>query len=230
MYFGFIGILAFHSILCSKYTWHKIFYGFVLLILFGYILLCQSRGPLLAFIIALVMESILGKNWKLIGIFIMLFIAFMVLLEFYDWGLQSILERGFSSRLILLKEAIKHISEAPLFGKGWFADVNMSLGRRVVSPHNLLLLVSAKSGIIGGGLLLLLILNTFVNSYKYFVASGNRIFISIFVFFIVCMTFDYTHILYKPNLGWIIFWMPIALIAGEEIRLKNLAPGLPNEL
>ena len=93
------------------------------------------------------------------------------------------------------------------------------------SPHNLLLLVSAKSGVIGGGLLLLLIITAIVHSYKYFRASGNWIFICIFAFFIVCMTFDSTHLLYKPNLGWLIFWMPIALIAGEEIRLKNLAAG-----
>ena len=223
MYFGFIGILAFHSILCSKYAWHKIFYGFVYLTLFVYILLCQSRGPLLAFIIVLVMESIFAKNWKMIALFITLFIVFMVVLEFYDLGIRSFYERGLSHRLTLWKGAIKHISEAPLFGKGWFADVDMMIGKNRRSPHNLLLLVSAKSGVIGGGFLLLLILTTVVHSYKYFVASGNWIFISIFVYFIICMTFDYTHILYKPNLGWIIFWMPIALIAGEEIRLKNLA-------
>jgi O-antigen ligase len=155
----------------------------------------------------------------------MLFIVFMVLLDFYDWGIRSFYERGLSYRLILWKGAIKNISKAPLFGKGWFADVNVPvpIGKSKLTAHNLLLLVSAKSGVIGGGLLLLLILTTFVSSYKYFVASGNWIFISIFVYFIICMTFDYTHILYKPNLGWIIFWMPIALIAGEEIRLKNCA-------
>jgi O-antigen ligase len=169
------------------------------------------------------MESIFAKNWKMIALFLALLIVFMVFLEFYDLGIRSFYERGLSYRLILWKGAVKHISEAPLFGKGWFADVNMQIGNKMVSAHNLLLLVSAKSGVIGGGLLLLLILTTFVHSYKYFVASGNWIFISIFVYFIVCMTFDYTHILYKPNWGWIIFWMPIALIAGEEIRLKNLA-------
>lgn len=226
MFFGFVGILAFHSVLCSKYAWHKIFYWFVSLTLLGYILLSQSRGPLLAFIIALVMGSIFGKSWKTIGIFITLFIVFIVFLEFYDVGIRSYYERGLSYRLILLKGAIKHVSEAPLFGKGYFADVNMPIGKYIVSPHNLLLLVSAKSGVIGGGLLLLLILTTLVHSYKYFIVSGNWIFICIFAYFIICMTFDYTHILYKPNLGWIIFWMPIALIAGEEIRLKNLALGL----
>jgi O-antigen ligase len=192
------------------------------------ILLCQSRGPLFAFIIALAMESIFGKKWKMIGLFITLFIVFMVILDFYDLGIRSFYERG-TDRFILLKGAIKQISEAPLFGKGWFADVKIpaAKGKSMLAPHNLLLLVSAKSGVIGGGLLLLLISTTLVHSYKYFVASGNWIFISIFVYFIVCMTFDYTHILYKPNLGWIIFWMPIALIAGEEIRLKNLALRLP---
>jgi O-antigen ligase len=178
---------------------------------------------LFALITALVIESIFGKNWKLIGTFITLLIVFMVILDFYDLGIRSFIERGLSHRLIFWKGAIKHISEAPLFGKGWFANVDIILEKKRWSAHNLLLLVCAKSGIIGGGLLLLLISTTFVHSYKYFVTSGNWLFISIFVFFMICMTFDYTHILYKPNLGWIIFWMPIALIAGEEIRLKNLA-------
>jgi uncharacterized membrane protein len=77
-----------------------------------------------------------------------------------------------------------------------------------------------KSCAIGGGLLLLLIATALVHSYKYFHASGNWIFICIIAYFIVCMTFDSTHLLYKPNLGWLIFWMPIALLAGEEIRGK----------
>ncbi len=227
MYFGFVGILAFHSILYSKQTWHKIFYWFVFLTLFGYILLCQSRGPLLAFIIALMIEFIFGKNWKMIGIFITLFIVLMVFLEFYDLGIRGLYERGIAHRLMILKGSIKHIAEAPLFGKGWFADVRIPIEGYKWAPHNLLLLVSAKSGVIGGALLLLLILTTFVHSYKYFVASANWIYLSIFVYCFVCMTFDYTHILYKPNLGWIIFWMPIAILAGEEIRLKNLALRLP---
>ena len=73
MYFGFVGILAFHSVLCSKNAWHKIFNWFVSLTLLGYICLSQSRGPLLAFIIALVIGSIFGKSWKAIGIIITLY-------------------------------------------------------------------------------------------------------------------------------------------------------------
>lgn len=223
MYFGFVGVLAFHSILCSKNVWHKIFNWFVSLTLFGYICLSQSRGPLLAFIIAMVIGSIFGKSWKTIGIFIALVIVFMVFVEFFDIGVHSFYERGFAYRLILWKEALKNISEALLFGKGWFADVNVynPLEKLMRSPHNLLLLVSAKSGVIGGGLLLLLIITAILHSYKYFHASGNWIFICIFAYFIVCMTFDSTHLLYKPNLGWLIFWMPIALLGGEEIKLKS---------
>ena len=228
MFFGFVGILAFHSVLCPLNLWHKIFKLFVSLTLFGYICLSQSRGPLLAFIIALVIGSIFGKSWKTIGIFIALFIVFIVLVEFFDIGIHSFYERGIPYRLTLWQEATKHISEAPLFGKGWFTDVkiHIPIENLMYSPHNLLLLVCVKSGAIGGGFLLLLIVTALVHSYKYFQASGNWIFICIFAYFIVCMTFDSTHLLYKPNLGWLIFWMPIALIVGEEIRLKNGVPGL----
>ena len=78
MYFGFVGVLAFHSVLCSKNTWYKIFNLFVSLTLLGYICLSQSRGPLLAFIIALVIGSIFEKNWKTFGIFITLLFVFIV--------------------------------------------------------------------------------------------------------------------------------------------------------
>ena len=228
MYFGFIGILAFHSALCSKKAWHQLFNWFVSLTLLGYIFFSQSRGPLLAFILAMTIGSIFGKNWKTIGIFIILITGLFVFVEFFDSGIESFYERGFAFRLLLWKKALKNISEALLFGKGWFADVSVynPLEKLMRSPHNLLLLVSAKSGVIGGGLLLLLIITAILHSYNYFRASGNWLFICIFVYFIVCMTFDSTHLLYKPNLGWLIFWMPIALLAGEEIRLKNFAPGL----
>ena len=221
MYFGFVGIIAFSSAFFSKITWQKIFYWFVSLTLFGYILLSQSRGPLIAFIISIIVGSFFGKSWKTIGIFIILFTVFIISIEFFNVGIQSFYERGFSYRIELWMEAIKNIAEAPLFGKGYFSDIYIPVGNTMHSPHNLLLLVSSKSGMIGGGLLLLLISVALVHSYKLFAASGNWIFLCIFAYFIVCMTFDSTHLLHKPTLGWLIFWLPVSLLAGEEVRRKS---------
>ena len=112
---------------------------------------------------------------------------------------------------------------APILGEGYFADVSIDIGRSLeTSPHNLLLLVMLKCGIIGGGLLILLIITALVQSRKYFLAFGNWIYICIFAYFIICMTFDSTHLLYKPDLGWFIFWMPIALMAGINIPLDKI--------
>jgi len=221
MFFGFVGIIAFSSGFFSKITWQKIFYWFVSLTLFGFILLSQSRGPLLAFIISITVGSFFGKNWKAIGIFITLFTVLIILIEFFDVGISSFYERGFSYRIELWMGGVKNIAEAPLFGKGYFSDIYIPIGNVMHSPHNLLLLVSSKSGMIGGGLLLVLISTALTQSYKYFAVSGNWTFLCVFAYFIVCMTFDSTHLLHKPTLGWMIFWLPVSLLAGEEVRKKS---------
>ena len=220
IFFGFVGILAFISTSLAKMTWQKIFYWFVTLVIFGYILLCQSRGPLLAFIISIMVGSFFGKRWKTLGLFITLPVVSIIAIEFFDLGIQSFYERGFAYRFEIWSGAIKNIANDPIFGKGYFSDVDIPIKNRMLSPHNLLLLVSSQSGLIGGGILLLLISVILVHSYKYFVISGNWIFLCIFAFFLVCMTVDSIHLLHKPSLGWLIFWMPVALLAGKEIRGK----------
>ena len=222
MYFGFVGIIAYSSASFSKITWQKIFYWFVSLTLFGYILLSQSRGPLLAFIIAIIVGSFFGKSWKTIGIFIILFTVFIISIEFFDVGIRSFYARGMADRIDIWMVTFKRLLQAPLLGEGYFTDVSIDIGRSLeTSPHNLLLLVMLKSGAIGGGILLLLISTALVHSYRYVVASGNWIFLCIFAYFIVCMTFDSTHLLHKPTLGWLIFWLPVSLLAGEEVRRKS---------
>ncbi len=222
MYFGFVGIIAYSSASFSKITWQKIFYWFVSLTLFGYILLSQSRGPLLAFIIAIIVGSFFGKSWKAIGLILALSIGFLCLIEFGNTGIPSFFDRGIGIRKELWLETLNRIGQAPLLGEGYFTDVNTRIGKRALSPHNLLLLVTLKSGVIGGGLLLVLILTALVYSYQYFSTCGNWIYIGLLVFFFICMSVDSVHLLYKPSLGWLIFWMPVALIAAEEVRRTQI--------
>ena len=196
-----------------------------LFITLGFVVLCESRGPLLAIICSIILGFIYEKRWKAIGTAIIICVGLIIFIEAFNIGAESIFERGSSHRIDLWLNALKRILQAPLFGEGYFTDVNMKIENEILSPHNLLLLIMVKSGIAGGGVFLLLVLTAFVHSYKFFKASGNWIYVCLFVYFIVCMTFDSVHILYKPSLAWLIFWLPVGLIAGEEIRLKNLATG-----
>jgi hypothetical protein len=166
-----------------------------------------------------------SKRWKEIGVTIVFCILLVLLAEKGNLGTQNFIERGMADRPDIWLITFKRLLQAPILGEGLFTDVSIDIKRPLwTSPHNLLLLVMLKSGAIGGALLLLLIIKALINSFKYFHACGNWIFICFFFYFIVCMTFDSTHLLYKPNLGWLIFWMPIALLIGEEIRLNDRAP------
>lgn len=222
MFFGFVGILAFWSYFYSKKLWAKPFYGFVLFIIIAYLFMSQSRGPIFGFLVTLILGFILEKRWKEIGITLAIWVVVIFLVEKGNIGVRSLLERGMADRIDIWIITFKRLIQAPVLGEGYFTDVSIDIHRSLESsPHNLLLLVMLKSGAIGGGLLILLVITALVHSYKYFLASGSWIFICVLAYFITCMTFDSTHLLYKPDLGWLIFWMPIGLIAGEEIRLKN---------
>ena len=222
MFFGFIGILAFNSALLAKSGRHKIFYWCSFLVLFIYILLTQSRGPMFAFIVCLILGFAFEKRWKEIGIIIAFSIGFLCLIEFGDTGILSFFDRGIGIRKDLWLETLKRISQAPLLGEGYFTDVNTRIREVAWSPHNLFLLVILKSGVIGGGLLGILFLAAFKHSYEYFTVSANWIYICLLVFFFICMSVDSVHLLYKPSLGWVIFWLPISLIAAEEVRRTQL--------
>ena len=160
------------------------------------------------------------------GLIMALSIGFLCLIEFGDIGIRSFFDRGIGIRKDLWLGTLQRIADSPILGEGYFTDVNLKVNNLELSPHNLLLLVILKSGMIGGGLLLLITLTALVFSFKYFLVSGNWIYISLFAFFIICMTFDSVHLLYKPSLSWLIFWMPVALIAVEENRMNSFNPQL----
>jgi O-antigen ligase len=222
MYFGYIGLLASNAYIFSKKGRYKIFYGCTFLVLFTYMLLSQSRGPIFAFIASVVVGFLLKKRWKEIILSIVFFLVFIILVEKVSIGVHSLFERGFADRIDIWLVTFERIAQVPFFGEGYFTDVSIQTANFLeTSPHNLLLLITLKSGLIGGALLLILLLTALMKSYKYFIVSGNGIYLCMFIYFIFCMTFDSTHLLYKPTLGWLIFWMPVALIAAEEGRIKS---------
>jgi len=218
MFFGFIGVLAFNSALLAKAGRHKIFYWCSFSVLLIFILLTQSRGPTFAFIVCLVLGLAFEKRWKEIGIIIAFGIGFLCLIEFGDTGIPSFFDRGIGIRKDLWLETLKRISRSPLLGEGYFTDANTRIGPWALSPHNLFLLVTLKSGVMGGGLLVILFLASLKRSYEYFTFSGNWIYICLLVFFFICMSVDSVHLLHRPSLGWVIFWLPVSLLAAEEVR------------
>lgn len=227
MHYGFVGIIAFYSFFSSKLKRCKIFFSSVLLTTVVYILLCQSRGPLLAIICSIILGLIFEKRWMAIGTVTIICVGFIFIVELVDIGIRSFIERGISYRIDLWFGALKRISLAPVLGEGYFTDANvMQISGYELSPHNVLLLVMVKSGIVGGSLISILIMTALAYSFNFFKVSGNWLYVNLFVYFAVCMTFDSAHLLYKPSLAWLIFWLPVGLIAGEEIRLKISATEL----
>lgn len=219
MYFGFVAILALYSRLFSQNRWHKVFYWVVFLTLSVYLLLSQSRGALLAFFLSTILGLALEKRWWEIAIIIAICAVLIFLVEIRDIGVITNQKRGFGNRPDIWLVTLKRISQAPLIGEGYFTDVHIQTTKYLESsPHNLLLLVMLKSGLVGGGLLIVAISAALAKSYKYFIDSGNWIYLCIFAYFLICMTFDSVYLLYKPSLAWLIFWMPVAFIAAEEIR------------
>jgi O-antigen ligase len=222
MFFGFVAILAFYSMLCSKNKWQKIFYWTVFLGLSVFLLLSQSRGPLLALFLSMILGLALEKRWKEIIAIIAICAGLIFMIEIVGVGVKSMFRRGFGDRIDIWLASFERISQVPFLGEGYFTDMSIQTPKFLeTSPHNLLLLVILKSGLVGGGFLTALVVAAVVKSYRYFVSSKNWIYLCIFAYFVLCMTFDSTHLLYKPTLGWLIFWMPVGLLAGEEIIGKN---------
>lgn len=222
-YFAFIAVGTIYLALKERIYWKKICFLFITLIILIFVLLTQSRGPLLALIIAILTGLALEKRWKLICLVFLLAIGWLAVVNFSDIGIQNYIFRGsIPFRFAIWKATFLRILNSPWFGEGYLTNIEINaLNQLWTHPHNIILFVLLKSGIIGIILFFILVIISFIKAFRYFTHSTNWIFLSLLLFTVLASSSDNMRLLYKPVVSWIIFWFPVAMISAKEIQIRR---------
>ncbi|MDI9223440.1 O-antigen ligase family protein [Pantoea sp. EA-12] len=193
-------------------------------LLFIGLLLTQSRGPLLALLIAL---AVLFAQYKHVHLRHILYTALSIVvvsLFFYftDYGsefyariisayAQSFIRFGIWQHA--LSEAFVH----PYFGWGFDKQLTFvnSIGQHVTTTHSVYVSTFLKGGVVGVLLLASLIINGMYHAYKKF-HQGLGLEASIYLFSLMFFVTQGMFVIGGPGETWVLFWLPLAVVLSSR--------------
>jgi len=177
--------------------------------MFCYVVLTQSRGAFFALMLAFLVKSALrfGKKEWLVSFFCgMLFL--MVLGFFYP----LVLERGFSFRPDIMRQAVTMIWAHPWFGiEGPYKIYVPRLGMEFAHAHNMLLHIAITNGLIVLALWLTVWLRVFILAWKCRSEAFAGCVLVAWFFSTVAMQFDGARFIDTPRPEWLISWWVVGL-------------------
>ncbi len=207
----------------------KLLYLGMLSVLFSYMMLAQSRGPLLALAVTIfgwpILESFSRKEGdhshrnNFFLLLLIIFAAIAVLFILYPDFFKSCLFRGTAYRREIWGQGLLQAWDAPYFGHGLNADTRLILsnGEEMVHHHSVYMTTLFCGGIVG---LLLLIVLTGSAIRQGLTQTGELqkfLLTCMLLFGALCMITDGHTLIRHPKPVWLFFWFPIALVAASEL-------------
>jgi O-antigen ligase len=195
----------------------------------SYMLLTQSRGPLLALAVTLLAWQIsvwfLPRNDKsdhgnsLLVVLLLLTAAGVALSIMHSGFIKDAFLRGSSYRLEIWEGILGYIKEAPWLGQGLTAE-----GRTVAvdgaihtHPHSVYLATLFYGGLVGLLLMIGMMVSVFWQGFKRLRKPGVLVYLCMVLFGTLCMVTDGNMLIHHPRPFWLYFWFPVALVVASEL-------------
>jgi len=202
----------------------------LLAVLLPVLVMTMSRGPLLAFLISVVVICFFKKKYVPVLIAVGSVLLIAVVAYFMDVPIDKVIERGTSGRDAIWKQALVLIQEKPLFGHGVATKQLYDVPYKLVvlqAPHAHSLYFSA---LVQGGIInLLLLLTTYWFAFKSALKDlVNEKRSSAFIFLSMGALVGLTDFGgFNTNLGgaWLVFWMPIGYLLAVSVRNSSSQSG-----
>ena len=187
----------------------------------SFLILGQSRGLALALFVSIVVGLILGRWWKLLGVFTLIAVLVVLATEVPDVGVRGFLGRADSYRLDIWLVTIERIKDVLLFGEGLNSSREISVSmydKTFHSPHNIFLVTGVTGGLVGIALLLLLYAVTIRAAITVGVRANQWLPLGLIVFGVVTMSLAAHEVIYRvePHV-WLGLWLPIGLASGAYL-------------
>jgi O-antigen ligase len=185
----------------------------------AFILLTESRGPLLAASLGTLVIG-LGGPWRRRTGFCIMTLCILLMREPLAWRQHQIgilTARGMHQRPEIWLRTLALIRERPLFGHGLAANLDLP---GVTFPHDLALGVLFYSGAIGFALFAALIIGVTRLLFR-IVPLADRVWLAgLWVSALVSGLTDLGQITKGPGALWLIFWLPAGLILAYPTRIR----------
>jgi O-antigen ligase len=182
----------------------------------------QCRSFFVAVLAALVIPYFSkGRNT-----IIVILISFLVVILLAVYINPALLERTELTRLQVWQYSLELIGEKPFFGWGSSYDMDLKIGRTtLIDPHNILLTVWLKHGVLAFVALILLL------GYASFVILNNRdnatlrLGGALLMFGVTMLFFEGHDIIAKPNRMWVMVWVPLGIMMGAIQEKYHVSGG-----
>lgn len=218
-----LGILL--SAILVRETRNAWFYAPVPLLLAG-LLLTQSRGPLLALIIAIALVACVKPKWNIKFVFLGLVIILVLGISLYYSGFFEIFlkrleqaDKAGSVRFGIWQHAFEVAKERLFFGWGFNKELSFVNGfkQHVTTTHSLYFGVFLKGGLIGLALFLAMIVYAFRQCLRH-LAADHKAEVAVLVFALVFYSTQGMFVISNPREYWVLFWIPLAIVFSTPVK------------
>lgn len=199
--------------------------------LFTLLLLTQSRGPFIAFIVSLLiifhLRTMVRKHLIITAAAV---ITLALIVTYTQVGEQFLsrfeaLRQQSGLRLSIWSYAIELAKSNIWLGKGFSYNldfINYS-GEHITTTHSIYIGAFLKGGIIGLALFLIIINYGLLCAWFKFV-NNRRLEASIFLFSIIFMMSQGMFIINNPRESWMLFWLPFAVVISNTTFKRENVP------
>ncbi len=185
----------------------------------AFILLTESRGPLLACTLG-VLIIVLGGPWRRRAGLVIMTGCVLLTREPIAWRQHQIgivMNRGDHHRFEAWSRTLQLIRQRPLFGHGLAANLDLP---GITFPHDLYLGVLFYSGLVGAAIFVALAVTVTTRLLR--LPSGpDRLWLAaLWVNALVAGLTDLGQITKGPGALWLIVWLPIGMILAYPTRIS----------
>jgi len=174
----------------------------------AFVIMTGSRGSIVSLMAVAAVVVLLGGGRFYRALAIIALVAAVALAIFEP----SILQRGDSERMVLMKGALALIHHHPWLGIGLSSDYEVSAGGVIFSHcHNLILDTAVQYGIPFTALWIWLWLWLGFRAWRHRTESLGMAILMIWVFATVAVQFDVFTVFGRARAMWMVVWMPFVL-------------------
>jgi hypothetical protein len=189
------------------------------------VLLSKSRGPILSLYFMFMLYAGTRKSKKGVLLLLVLPITVYCIAIWTGSGLIStVIERKFY-RFEMWSVELMRMKGHLLFGNGILSDDNLFIHSNIefIHPHSVYIATIFYGGIFAGCLLLSILLFSFHTAIRWFVQKKDALCMCMILLATLLIATDGSKIVTKPNVIWLIFWLPICFCIIAELRLLGKA-------
>ncbi len=138
---------------------------------------------------------------------------------------QLLLDRGVSFRPQILRQALHMVSAHPWLGLGQGTAFVIHVGARAFThSHNVFSQAAIELGVPGLALVLALWATVTWQAWRLRHDALGRIVLLLWIYATIALQFDMPQLLNSPRPGWLLVWLPFALLLARRVRQEHASP------